>query len=102
MLNDLNYLSKEAAENWLVLIVFLVYAVLNTVFMITADYVLGHFQERSLGKFRIPLIVYRTRNHIPLFSRAYVSQQDHFLSIVSLLNRKGKYNAIGGNLFVCR
>ena len=73
----------------------------ETVFIITADHALAHFQDNDhYGKFRVPLILYAPEVFEPRVSKKYASQIDIFPSIISLLNLQGKYSAIGRNLLV--
>ena len=73
----------------------------KTVFIITADHALAHFQDNDhYGKFRVPLILYAPEVFEPHVSKKYASQIDIFPSIISLLNLQGKYSAIGRNLLV--
>ncbi len=72
----------------------------STVFMITADHALAHYQANDpYRKFRIPLIVYGPGIIEPRVSKIYASQIDILPSVVSLLNLEGKYSAIGRNIF---
>jgi len=72
----------------------------ETVFVITADHALAHFQGSDpYGKFRIPLIIYSPENFKPKKSELFASQIDLFPSLVELLDLEGKYSAIGKNIF---
>ena len=72
----------------------------ETVFVITADHALAHFQDDDpYGKFRIPLIIYSPENFYPKKNKLFSSQIDLFPSLVELLNLEGKYSAIGRNIF---
>ena len=72
----------------------------ETVFIITADHALAHFQGADpYGKFKIPLIIYSPENFDPKKSEIFASQIDLFPSLVELLELKGKYSAIGKNIF---
>ena len=72
----------------------------ETVFVITADHALAHFQDDDpYGKFRIPLIIYSPKNINPKKSKLFASQIDLFPSLVELLDLEGKYSAIGKNIF---
>ena len=72
----------------------------ETVFVITADHALAHFQGADpYGKFKIPLIIYSPENFDPKKSELFASQIDLFPSLVELLELKGKYSAIGKNIF---
>ena len=57
----------------------------ETVFIITADHALAHFQGADpYGKFRIPLIIYSQENINPKKSKLFASQIDLFPSLVEL------------------
>jgi len=72
----------------------------ETVFVITADHALAHFQGADpYGKFRIPLIIYSPGNFDHKKSELFASQIDLFPSLVELLDLEGKYSAIGKNIF---
>ncbi len=72
----------------------------ETVFIITADHALAHFQGADpYGKFKIPLIIYSPENFDPKKSEIFASQIDLFPSLVELLELEGKYSAIGKNIF---
>ena len=72
----------------------------ETVFIITADHALAHFQGADpYGKFRIPLIIYSPENFKPEKSELFASQIDLFPSLVELLDLQGKYSTIGKNIF---
>ena len=71
----------------------------ETVFIITADHALPHFQGvEPYGKFRIPLIIYSPKNISPGRSQMFASQIDLFPTIIKLLDLEGKYSAIGKNI----
>ena len=71
----------------------------ETVFIITADHALPHFQgAEPYGKFRIPLIIYSPKNISPGRSQMFASQIDLFPTIIKLLDLEGKYSAIGKNI----
>ena len=71
----------------------------ETVFIITADHALPHFQGvEPYGKFRIPLIIYSPKNISPGRSQMFASQIDLFPTIIKLLDFEGKYSAIGKNI----
>ncbi len=71
----------------------------ETVFIITADHALPHFQGPDpYGKFRIPLIIYSPKNISPGRSQMFASQIDLFPTIIKLLDLEGKYSAIGKNI----
>ena len=71
----------------------------ETVFIITADHALPHFQGSDpYGKFRIPLIIYSPKNISPGKSQMFASQIDLFPTIIKLLDLEGKYSAIGKNI----
>ncbi len=72
----------------------------NTIFIITADHAIAHFQGKNpYGKFKIPLIIYSPKNFAPGKSKMYVSQIDLFPTIIKILDIKGKFSAIGENIF---
>ena len=72
----------------------------ETVFIITADHALPHFQGADpYGKFRIPLIIYNPKNINPSKSQMFASQIDLFPTLINMLNLEGKYSAIGKNIF---
>ncbi len=72
----------------------------ETVFVITADHALAHFQGSDpYGKFQIPLIIFSPEHFNPNKSKLFASQIDLFPSLVELLDLKGKYSAIGKNIF---
>tara|TARA_Y100001970_G_C14247063_1_gene869043 strand:+ start:1896 stop:3779 length:1884 start_codon:yes stop_codon:yes gene_type:complete len=72
----------------------------NTIFLITADHAIAHFQGTDLyGKFKIPLIIYSPKNISPGKSEKFVSQIDLFPTIIKLLGMNGKYSTIGKNIF---
>ena len=72
----------------------------ETVFIITADHALAHFQGADpYGKFRIPLIIYSPGNINPQKSKLFASQIDLFPTLVKLLDLDGKYSTIGKNIF---
>ena len=59
----------------------------ETVFIITADHALAHFQGSDpYGKFRIPLIIYSPDNFSPKKYELFASQIDLFPSLVELLD----------------
>jgi len=71
----------------------------ETVFIITADHALPHFQgAEPYGKFRIPLIIYSPKNISPGRSQMFASQIDLFPTIIKLLDLEGKYSVIGKNI----
>ena len=71
----------------------------ETVFIITADHALPHFQGPDpYGKFRIPLIIYSPKNISPGRSQMFASQIDLFPTIIKMLDLEGKYSAIGKNI----
>ena len=71
----------------------------ETVFIITADHALLHFQGSDpYGKFRIPLIIYSPKNISPGRSQMFASQIDLFPTVIKLLDLEGKYSAIGKNI----
>ncbi|MBT5487026.1 MAG: LTA synthase family protein [Deltaproteobacteria bacterium] len=71
----------------------------ETIFIITADHALPHFQGvEPYGKFRIPLIIYSPKNISPGRSKMFASQIDLFPTIIKLLDLEGKYSAIGKNI----
>ena len=73
----------------------------DTVFVITADHALAHFQaDDPYGKFRIPLILYSPK-HIPKGnSERFASQIDIIPSMIDILNLEGKFSNIGKSIFV--
>ena len=72
----------------------------DTVFIITADHALPHFQGADpYGKFRIPLIIYNPKNINPSKSQMFSSQIDLFPTLIKLLDLEGKFSAIGKNIF---
>ena len=72
----------------------------ETVFIITADHALPHFQGADpYGKFRIPLIIYNPKNLKPSKSQLFSSQIDLFPTLIKLLDLEGKFSAIGKNIF---
>ena len=72
----------------------------NTIFIITADHALAHFQGKNpYGKFKIPLIIYSPKNFSPSKSKMFVSQIDLFPTIINILDIKGKFSTIGENIF---
>jgi len=72
----------------------------DTVFMITADHALAHFQSNDpYARFRVPLIVYAPRHLKPQISEKFSSQTDLLPTIVNLLDLAGAYSAIGSDLF---
>ena len=72
----------------------------KTIFIITADHANAHFQGNDpFGKFKIPLIIYSPKNIPPGKSEMYASQIDLFPSIVKMLEFRGKFSAIGKNIF---
>ena len=72
----------------------------DTVFIITADHALAHFQaDDPYGKFRIPLILYSSK-HIPKGnSERFASQIDIIPSMIDILNLEGKFSNIGKSIF---
>ena len=72
----------------------------DTVFIITADHALAHFQaDDPYGKFRIPLILYSPK-HIPKGnSERFASQIDIIPSMIDILNLEGKFSNIGKSIF---
>ena len=71
----------------------------KTVFIITADHALPHFQgAEPYGKFRIPLIIYSPKYITPGRTQMFASQIDLFPTIIKLLDLEGKYSAIGKNI----
>ena len=72
----------------------------DTVFIITADHALAHFQaDDPYGKFRIPLILYSPK-HIPKGnSERFASQIDIIPSMIDILNLEGKFSSIGKSIF---
>jgi len=72
----------------------------ETVFIITADHALAHFQaDDPYGKFRIPLILYSSK-HIPKGnSERFASQIDIIPSMIDILNLEGKFSNIGKSIF---
>ena len=72
----------------------------DTVFIITADHALAHFQaDDPYGKFRIPLILYNPK-HIPKGnSERFASQIDIIPSMIDILNLEGNFSSIGTSIF---
>ena len=72
----------------------------DTVFIITADHALAHFQaDDPYGKFKIPLILYSPK-HIPKGnSERFASQIDIIPSMIDILNLEGKFSNIGKSIF---
>ena len=72
----------------------------DTVFVITADHALAHFQaDDPYGKFRIPFILYSPK-HIPKGnSERFASQIDIIPSMIDILNLEGKFSNIGKSIF---
>ena len=72
----------------------------DTVFIITADHALAHFQaDDPYGKFRIPLILYSPK-HIPKGnSERFASQIDIIPSMIDILNLEGNFSSIGTSIF---
>ena len=72
----------------------------DTVFIITADHALAHFQtDDPYGKFKIPLILYSPK-HIPKGnSERFASQIDIIPSMIDMLNLEGKFSNIGKSIF---
>ena len=72
----------------------------KTIFIITSDHAIAHFQGKDpYGKFKIPLIIYSPKNFPPGKSKMFVSQIDLYPTIIELLDIKGKFSAIGENIF---
>ena len=72
----------------------------DTVFIITADHALAHFQiDDPYGKFKIPLILYSPKHIAKRNSERYASQIDIIPSIIDILNLEGKYSNIGKSIF---
>ena len=71
----------------------------NTVFIITADHAMAHFQSNEpYERFRIPLFIYSPKHVEPGISENYGSQIDLLTTIVDLLELEGTYSSIGSNL----
>ncbi|MBC8258991.1 MAG: sulfatase-like hydrolase/transferase [SAR324 cluster bacterium] len=96
-LNSLNYtdwaigefFSKAKKENWYK----------NTIFVITADHVLAHFQSGGfLARFRIPLIFYAPALLKAKEIEIVSSQLDLMPTFVDLMGLKAEYSALGTSL----
>ena len=72
----------------------------DTIFMITADHALAHFQSNDpYARFSVPLIFYAPKHLKPHSSRKFGAQTDLLPTIVNLLDLEGSYAAIGRDLF---
>ena len=72
----------------------------RTIFMITADHALAHYQEGSFKeRFHIPLIIWAPKIFSPSTIDTVSSQVDVFSSIVDILDLKGKYSSLGASFF---
>ncbi len=72
----------------------------NTIFMITADHALAHYQNGGFkGRFHIPMIVYAPKIFRPATINTVWSQVDVFSSIVDILGLQGRYSSLGESFF---
>lgn len=72
----------------------------KTIFMITADHALAHYQAGGFKeRFNIPLIVYAPKILRPAVIDTTWSQVDVFSSIIDILGLKGKYSSLGNSFF---
>ena len=72
----------------------------DTIFMITADHALAHFQSNDpYARFRVPLIVYAPKLIKPHSSQKFGAQTDLLPTIINLLDLEGSYATIGRDLF---
>ena len=72
----------------------------KTIFIITADHALAHYQAGGFKeRFHIPLIVYAPKIFGPKTINTVWSQVDVFSSIVDILGLQGKYSSLGVSFF---
>lgn len=72
----------------------------RTIFMITADHALAHYQSGGfVGRFHTPLIVYAPKIFTPEIINTTWSQVDIFASIIEILGLEGKYSSLGMSFF---
>ncbi len=72
----------------------------KTIFIITADHALAHYQAGSFKeRFHIPLIVYAPAIFKPATIHTTWSQVDIFASIIDVLKLQGHYSSLGVSFF---
>lgn len=72
----------------------------ETVFIITADHALAHYQHGGLrGRFHIPLIVYAPGIFKPAVKEIVASQIDMMPTIIDILGLQGNYSSFGNSIF---
>lgn len=72
----------------------------RTIFMITADHALAHYQGGGFKeRFHVPLIVYAPAIFSPATVSTTWSQVDVFSSIIDILGLQGSYSSLGQSFF---